>query len=232
MPSGSACPSNSPHRGPARRRPCWSHVWSGSSKNTSVWHPKRPAGRWSPGCGCWDIHRLRVGVDAALQTLPREAIKPGSKPIIGATLRRRSVTSDLWPNRATPYAQVYLGVLCRDDHGVAQDDAEAVKWYLLAAEQGSAIGQADLGTMYDNGEGVGQDDVEAVKWFRLAPSSYAIGQANLGSMYENGRGVAQDDVEAVKWYRLAAEQGDADGQFNLGWMYETAAAWRRTMPRR
>ncbi len=38
-------------------------------------------------------------------------------------------------------------------------------------------------------------------------------------MYRLGRGVAQSDTEAVKWYRKAAEQGDADGQVNLGWMY-------------
>jgi len=39
-------------------------------------------------------------------------------------------------------------------------------------------------------------------------------------MYQFGRGVFQDDAEAVKWYRLAAEQGDANAQFNLGGMYE------------
>ena len=38
-------------------------------------------------------------------------------------------------------------------------------------------------------------------------------------MYENGRGVPQDYAEAVRWYRRAAEQGDADAQFNLGVMY-------------
>ena len=27
--------------------------------------------------------------------------------------------------------------------------------------------------------------------------------------------------EAVKWYRLSAEQGFAEGQSNLGYMYET-----------
>ena len=39
-------------------------------------------------------------------------------------------------------------------------------------------------------------------------------------MYENGRGVTRDDGEALRWFRLAAEQGDADAQFNLGVMYE------------
>ena len=38
-------------------------------------------------------------------------------------------------------------------------------------------------------------------------------------MYVSGRGVKQDDFEAVKWYRQAAEQRDAQAQFNLGVMY-------------
>ena len=34
------------------------------------------------------------------------------------------------------------------------------------------------------------------------------------------RGVESDDKKAVYWYRKAAEQGDADAQSNLGWMYD------------
>lgn len=38
-------------------------------------------------------------------------------------------------------------------------------------------------------------------------------------MYSNGKGVPQDDREAVRWYRQAAEQGNADAQYNLGLAY-------------
>jgi uncharacterized protein len=38
-------------------------------------------------------------------------------------------------------------------------------------------------------------------------------------MHDNGQGVPQDYNEAVKWFRLSAEQGDAEAQYNLGWMY-------------
>ncbi len=51
--------------------------------------------------------------------------------------------------------------------GVPQDDAAAVRWYRLAAEQGHAEGQNSLGFMYAFGRGVPQDDVEAVCWYRL-----------------------------------------------------------------
>jgi len=38
-------------------------------------------------------------------------------------------------------------------------------------------------------------------------------------MYATGRGVPQDYAQAVKCFRLAADQGNADAQFNLGQMY-------------
>ena len=38
-------------------------------------------------------------------------------------------------------------------------------------------------------------------------------------MYVNGIGVLRDDKQAVYWYTKAAEQEDADAQFNLGLMY-------------
>jgi hypothetical protein len=39
-------------------------------------------------------------------------------------------------------------------------------------------------------------------------------------MYAYGKGAPQDYREAVEWYRLAAEQGNPDGQNNLGFMYD------------
>jgi hypothetical protein len=39
-------------------------------------------------------------------------------------------------------------------------------------------------------------------------------------MYYKGQGIAQDYREARKWYRMAAEQRNAEAQFNLGVMYE------------
>ena len=38
-------------------------------------------------------------------------------------------------------------------------------------------------------------------------------------MYREGRGVSRDDREAVRWFRRSAEQDDAWGQTNLGFMY-------------
>jgi len=48
----------------------------------------------------------------------------------------------------------------------------------------------------------------------------AAAQNELGLIYKEGRfGVAKDEVEAVAWFRKAAEQGHAEGQINLAYMY-------------
>ena len=125
-------------------------------------------------------------------------------------------------------AQGWLGWMYESGKGVAQDDAEAEKWYRLAAEgfrraaeAGDAEAQNYLGWMYQNGRGVAQDDEEAVKWYRLAAESgNANAQKNLGVMYRNGEGVSQNYGEALKWYSLAAEVGEANAQNNLGVMYQ------------
>lgn len=93
--------------------------------------------------------------------------------------------------------------------GVTQDDAEAVKWFRLAAAQGNADAQSNLGTMYGNGQGVAQDYAEVVKWFRLAAAQgNAAAQNNLGVMYRDGQGVKQDYVRAHMWFNLGGASGD------------------------
>ena len=68
----------------------------------------------------------------------------------------------------TTHAQYALGWMYYKGRGVPQDDAEAVKWYRRAAEQGLARAQYNLGMRYSNGRGVPQNDAEAVKWYRRA----------------------------------------------------------------
>ena len=43
--------------------------------------------------------------------------------------------------------------MCANGIGVPKNDAEAVKWFRLAAEQGLARAQHNLGLMYANGTG-------------------------------------------------------------------------------
>ena len=65
-------------------------------------------------------------------------------------------------------AQFNLGLMYANGDGVAQNYAEAVKWFRKAADQGLAGAQSSLGNLYDNGVGVPEDDVQAYKWWNLA----------------------------------------------------------------
>jgi hypothetical protein len=93
--------------------------------------------------------------------------------------------------------------------GVPRNDAEAVRWVRLAAEQGDADAQFRLGGMYEYGEGFPENVAEAVKWYRLAAEQgHLDGQLKLGIMYAFGEGVPKDAVQAFKWNLLAAAQGE------------------------
>jgi TPR repeat protein len=52
--------------------------------------------------------------------------------------------------------------------GVPMSESEAMKWYLLAAENGVTDAQINLGTMYQNGFSIEKNEVEALKWFTIA----------------------------------------------------------------
>jgi len=139
----------------------------------------------------------------------------GSSPKIDAALTERAQNGDA-------KAQCELGVIYEKGNstGVTRDNAEAVKWYRKAAEQGYSHAQNNLGIMYAQGKGVPKDYAVAMAWFeKAAKQNYAGAQNSLGLMYADGMGVAKDENEAVKWYRKAAEQGLAVAQNNLGLMY-------------
>jgi TPR repeat protein len=46
-----------------------------------------------------------------------------------------------------------------------------------------------------------------------------LAQRNLGLHYLRGEGVPPDALTAMSWFRKAADQGDADAQCDLGFMY-------------
>ena len=54
------------------------------------------------------------------------------------------------------------------DEGVLKDDAEAVRWFRLAADQGDARAQFGLGVSYADGKGVLKDSVLAHMWLNVA----------------------------------------------------------------
>ena len=104
--------------------------------------------------------------------------------------------------------------------GAPKSIVEAAKWLGMAGEQGNTNAQQWLVNMYiwDNPFlGTTKDSDKAIYWLRkfVGRTGDAEAENNLGAALDE----KQNHVEAVNWFRKAAEQGNADGQSNLGLMY-------------
>ena len=106
--------------------------------------------------------------------------------------------------------------------GISKDDAEAVRWYRKAAEQGNAKGQNNLGSCpNEKGQGVSKDeDLRRCGGF-LRPQNRATLKRKpiLGLHTLMVVAFPKDDMEAVRWFRKAVEQGNANAQIGSGAMY-------------
>ena len=56
-------------------------------------------------------------------------------------------------------------------------------------------------------------------WEKKARAGDAMAQNIMGLAYKCGMGVKQNHAASIQWFRRAAEQGEADAQFNLGRLY-------------
>lgn len=118
-------------------------------------------------------------------------------------------------------AQFGIGVMTDNGQGVSENDAEAAKWYRLAAERGNPDAQFNLALLYDSGKGVAENKEEAAHWYAKAAARGHVGaQYNLALMLEAGDGILRDPTAAAKWYRQAAELGHIKAQNNLGVLYD------------
>ena len=115
--------------------------------------------------------------------------------------------------------------------GVPEDDAEAVRWFRLAAEQQHASAQFRLGYLYSRGRGVSEDDAEAVRWYQVAAEQgHAEAQSILGRMYANGEGILgrttnrRGTVRVTNPYRATPDSGLIRLAFDLQRLTPSAAA--------
>ncbi len=65
-------------------------------------------------------------------------------------------------------AQVRLGRLYLEGHGVERSDADALRLFRKAAEQGDGEARLKLGDMYASGRGVPQNNFQAYVWYGAA----------------------------------------------------------------
>ena len=67
-------------------------------------------------------------------------------------------------------AQMNLGIMYEQGHGVSRDIETAIYWFNRAAAQKYALAQTALGSIYERGIGVRQDYVRAYMWWEIAAS--------------------------------------------------------------
>ena len=114
-----------------------------------------------------------------------------------------------------PRALLYVG-LCYDEYykqlEMKQNQNEALKYYLLAVENG--LPQANHYVAFTYRE-LGQDD-KAADYFRAAADfGNQICQLEYARILLQGRGVKADPVAARKYLRLAARNGSQEAQHLL-----------------
>eukprot|EP00026_Physarum_polycephalum_P003250 Phypoly_transcript_03260.p1 GENE.Phypoly_transcript_03260~~Phypoly_transcript_03260.p1 ORF type:complete len:585 (+),score=96.88 Phypoly_transcript_03260:235-1755(+) len=106
-----------------------------------------------------------------------------------------------------------------------------MKYYKVAADQGSAEGMYNLGVFYSQGRGVPVDHKAAVEWWqRAVQQDFNIhkeenigvkeSEAAFGSAYFHGKGVEKDPLQALHFWEKSAQHGYEVALNNLGAEYE------------
>ncbi|MBD5355428.1 MAG: sel1 repeat family protein [Bacteroides sp.] len=115
-------------------------------------------------------------------------------------------------------AQLELGGRYKRGDGVIQDFTQAAQLFQKAAEQGNVTAQTLLSIMYAKGEGVTKNVDEALKWGSIADKNGdPIVIWNLARIYRE----SEEYADAMKCYHILADKGDAEAQFEIGYMYVT-----------
>ena len=113
-------------------------------------------------------------------------------------------------------AQFYLGLLHSRQLIDWASQEQAVKWYLLAANNDHVNAQFNLGIKYNKGVGVKQSATEAFAWyFKAANNGHPEAQFNVANMYRDGRGVEHSNEQAATWYKASSINNLPQAQANL-----------------
>ena len=98
--------------------------------------------------------------------------------------------------------------------GVAEDFAQAVAFYRLAAAQNLDGTQCNLGRMYDNGHGVAEASAEALQLYQLAAAQGHPEALFIVAAYHEDA-FRKNKAEAIRWYRRAQAAGDPGAPYAL-----------------
>jgi uncharacterized protein len=113
-------------------------------------------------------------------------------------------------------AQFLVGSAYDTGKGAPRDGEKAMKYYLLAANQGDAEAQNSVGS----GLQAEKKYSEALSWYqRAAENNHPLALNNLAYLYDLGLGVTQDRAKAFELYSRSANLGWAHAMWNVANMY-------------
>ncbi|MBU0996928.1 MAG: SEL1-like repeat protein [Firmicutes bacterium] len=113
-----------------------------------------------------------------------------------------------------------IGELYENKDGDVHDYSEALKWYLLGANEHNLVfSQYRLGHLYRTGRGVKKDFDIAIEWFKTAADNAYYDPwifSCIGKLYQQ----KGDDNEAIKWFIKGAELFDNESEMRLKDYYD------------
>lgn len=116
-----------------------------------------------------------------------------------------------------PMGMFNLGLQAEHGQGRAQDVAETLRCFRLAADRGCAAALNQLGLIHMEGDLAPKDEGQAIAYFRqAAEKGNALAWLNLAIAYRLGEGVSPDKTLALVCAREAWAQGEVGGGFLVG----------------
>jgi TPR repeat protein len=122
----------------------------------------------------------------------------------------------------------YTGV----DGATPQDFGQALKYFILAAQQGNQTARYNLSVMYRDGKGCEKNLKTALDYLQqAADAEYTAAQFALGMWHYHGKEdvVPQDFGQALNWCIKAAKQGHVLANFDLGVMYKNGQGCEKNL---
>ena len=160
----------------------------------------------------WPQNNAEVRLDAIIKTQDQaknlKALKQGW---VDYNLGNYEAALSLWMPLAemgNPSAQVFIGLMHNQGHGLEKNINKAVKWYSLASDQGYAPAKWRLAIIYYHGSGLTKNYQKAAELFHSAAKlGDAYSQKSLGLMYSKGLGVTKSNILAYSWLGIARDNG-------------------------
>lgn len=180
----------------------------------------------APGERHQSVVELRDELENALtsiwsQKAPAGREKPDSEPTVVTKPKLNTKTAAPEPFAFSPYPEIYKAPI------VVPDEKPASPEFLLErAQSGDGYAMYKYAVALETGNGVDIDEKAALFWYRKSCNAGCPeGQNEMGLIYQWGAlGLEPNQDEAIRLFTEAAQQGHANAQNNLGYIFEVIDA--------